>query len=159
MTSLRKDAIELLEHRSENTSIEKEKAFERLEQLSKKVPDMFYSAVKCIILLSRINESERFTEVRESMTEEMIRKAVLSFVTEYPIKKVALFGSRALGTNQEDSDVDLIMEFSAPISLLTLSEIQCQLEDMLNLDVDVIHGPIRDTDLIEVGKEIELYAA
>lgn len=67
--------------------------------------------------------------------------------------------SRALGTNQEDSDVDLIMEFSAPISLLTLSEIQCQLEDMLNLDVDVIHGPIRDTDLIEVGKEIELYAA
>ena len=44
-------------------------------------------------------------------------------------------------------------------TLLTLSEIQCQLEDMLNLDVDVIHGPIRDTDLIEVGKEIELYAA
>ena len=93
------------------------------------------------------------------MTEEMIRKAVLSLVTEYPIKKVTLFGSRASGTNQEDSDVDLIMEFSAPISLLTLSEIQCQLEDMLNLDVDVIHGPIRDTDLIEVGKEIELYAA
>ena len=84
---------------------------------------------------------------------------MLSFVTEYPIKKVTLFGSRASGTNQEDSDVDLIMEFSAPISLLTLSEIQCQLEDMLNLDVDVIHGPIRDTDLIEVGKEIELYAA
>ena len=93
------------------------------------------------------------------MTEEMIRKAVLSLVTEYPIKKVTLFGSRASGTNQEDSDVDLIMEFSAPISLLTLSEIQCQLEDMLNLDVDVIHGPIQDTDLIEVSKEIELYAA
>ncbi|MGN1139963.1 MAG: nucleotidyltransferase family protein [Oliverpabstia sp.] len=93
------------------------------------------------------------------MTEEMIRKAVLSLVTEYPIKKVALFGSRASGTNQEDSDVDLIMEFSAPVSLLTLSEIQCQLEDILNLDVDVIHGPIQDTDLIEVGKEIELYAA
>lgn len=93
------------------------------------------------------------------MTEEMIRKAVLSLLTEYPIKKVTLFGSRASGTHQEDSDVDLIMEFSAPISLLTLSEIQCQLEDMLNLDVDVIHGPIQDTDLIEVSKEIELYAA
>ena len=93
------------------------------------------------------------------MTEEMIRKAVLSLVTEYPIKKVTLFGSRASGTNQEDSDVDLIMELSAPISLLTLSEIQCQLEDILNLDVDVIHGPIQDTDLIEVSKEIELYAA
>ena len=42
MTSLRKDAIELLEHRSENTSIVKEKAFERLEQLRKKVPDIDY---------------------------------------------------------------------------------------------------------------------
>ena len=42
MTSLRKDAIELLEQRSENTSIEKEKAFERLEQLRKKVPDIDY---------------------------------------------------------------------------------------------------------------------
>ena len=61
MTSLRKDAIELLEQipedklifvvqimkgikglYAENTSIEKEKAFERLEQLRKKVPDIDY---------------------------------------------------------------------------------------------------------------------
>ena len=61
MTSLRKDAIELLEQIPEdklifvvqimkgikglyakNTSIEKEKAFERLEQLRKKVPDIDY---------------------------------------------------------------------------------------------------------------------
>ena len=61
MTNLRKDAIELLEQipedklifvvqimkgikglYAENTSIEKEKAFERLEQLRKKVPDIDY---------------------------------------------------------------------------------------------------------------------
>ena len=61
MTRLRQDAIELLEQipedklifvvqimkgikglYAENTSIEKEKAFERLEQLRKKVPDIDY---------------------------------------------------------------------------------------------------------------------
>lgn len=93
------------------------------------------------------------------ITKEMIKEAVLKIVPEYPIKRVILFGSRALGTNHDSSDIDLIMEFSAPVSLLTLSEIQYRLEDMLGLDVDVVHGPIQETDLLEVNKEIELYAA
>lgn len=46
------------------------------------------------------------------MTTEMIKNSVLSIVNEYPIKKIILFGSRAEGINREDSDVDLIMEFS-----------------------------------------------
>ncbi len=70
-----------------------------------------------------------------------------------------LFGSRAEGTNHEYSDVDLIMEFFKPVSLLTLSEIRLQLEDIMRLKVDIIHGPLQDTDFIEVGKTIELYAA
>ena len=52
-----------------------------------------------------------------------------------------------------------LMEFSAPVSLLTLSEIQFRLEDMLGLKVDVIHGPMQETDLLEINEEIELYAA
>lgn len=93
------------------------------------------------------------------MTKELIKEAVLKIVPEYPIKRVILFGSRASGTNQDNRDIDLIMEFSAPVSLLTLSEIQFRLEDILGVDVDLIHGPIQETDLIEVSKEIELYAA
>ena len=72
---------------------------------------------------------------------------------------VTLFGSRAEGTNRADSDVDLIMEFSIPVSLLMLSQIRCDLEEILGLDVDIIHGPIRETDMIEIGKMVELYAA
>ena len=93
------------------------------------------------------------------MTIENIKEKVANVAEQYPIKQVLLFGSRADGTNKEDSDVDLIMEFYEPVTLIALSSIRIQLEEMLELEVDVIHGPIRETDLLEVGKVIELYAA
>ncbi|MCD7763538.1 MAG: nucleotidyltransferase domain-containing protein [Lachnospiraceae bacterium] len=93
------------------------------------------------------------------MTSETIREAILKIVPKYPIKRVILFGSRANGTYREKSDVDLIMEFTEAVSLLVLSEIKYCLEDILGVDVDVIHGPLRKTDMICITEEIELYAA
>lgn len=93
------------------------------------------------------------------MTTEQIKEAILGLIDEYHISKVILFGSRANGTNRENSDVDLIIEFSKPVSLLTLSAITCKLEEILKLDVDVIHGPIREEDMIEVKDEVVLYVA
>lgn len=93
------------------------------------------------------------------MTIEELKNSVLTIVNEYPIKRVTLFGSRAIGTNHENSDVDLIMEFMQPISLLTLSMIRLKLEEILKVGVDIIHGPIENSDLIEIGKVVELYAA
>ena len=93
------------------------------------------------------------------MTTELLRNSVLTIVKDYPIKKITLFGSRAAGTNKEDSDVDLIIEFSLPVSLLTLSSIKLRLEEILKVGVDVIHGPIEKSDLLEIGEVVELYAA
>ncbi|MBO6229126.1 MAG: nucleotidyltransferase domain-containing protein [Ruminiclostridium sp.] len=72
------------------------------------------------------------------------------------MSRAVLFGSRANGTSTDDSDVDLIMEFSKPITLITLSLITERLEEILKTDVDVIHGPIQSTDMIEIDKEIEV---
>ena len=93
------------------------------------------------------------------MTIEMLKSNILAIVDDYPIKRITLFGSRAAGTDRENSDVDLIMEFSLPISLLTLSMIKLRLEDILKVGVDIVHGPIEESDLIEIGKVVELYAA
>lgn len=90
---------------------------------------------------------------------EEITGAVMKLVEQYSIKKVILFGSRADGTNQDDSDIDLIMEFKVPVSLITLSMIKIELEEMLKAKVDLIHGPVTSTDMIEINKEIILYAA
>ena len=88
-----------------------------------------------------------------------IKAAVQQVVLNYPVSRVTLCGSQAAGTSKADSDVDLIVEFSQPVSLLTLSSMKCDLEDLLQIKVDLIHGPIRDSDMIEVGQEVVLYAA
>ena len=93
------------------------------------------------------------------MTIEELKEKIKLVTQKYAIERVYLFGSRAEGTNEIDSDVDLIMEFSGYVSLLTISLIKIELEELLNLDVDIVHGPIRDNDLIEVKKVVELYAA
>ena len=93
------------------------------------------------------------------MTLDDIRAALDAVLPEYPIRKATLFGSRADGTNREDSDVDLIMEFTGPVSLVTLSALKNRLEEILCRDVDIIHGPLRSSDLIEFHGGIELYAA
>jgi hypothetical protein len=36
---------------------------------------------------------------------------------------------------------------------------KCELEGAIGLSVDIIHGPMRKEDVIEVGKVVELYAA
>ncbi len=93
------------------------------------------------------------------MTIETIRSRLLPVITEYPISRITLFGSRAEGTNREDSDVDLIIEFSVSVSLLTLSSLRCALEELLGLEVDLVHGPMQSDDMIDIGKVVELYAA
>jgi uncharacterized protein len=93
------------------------------------------------------------------MSIDAIKAAVTELARRYPVSRITLFGSRAGGTNREDSDVDLIIEFTAPVTLITLAAIKNELEEALSLDVDVIHGPIRDDDMIEIGKRVVLYAA
>ena len=93
------------------------------------------------------------------MTIEDISSAVMAAAERFPISKAVLFGSRANGTFSDDSDVDLIMEFNAPVTLITLGLLKEWLEGELKVNVDIIHGPLRDTDMIEVDKEMEIYAA
>lgn len=93
------------------------------------------------------------------MTIDDIKTIISEIAKEYDLKSAVLFGSRADGSNRSDSDIDLIVEFSKPVTLLTISKLKHRLEELTGLDVDVIHGPIRDTDMIEVRKAVELYAA
>lgn len=95
----------------------------------------------------------------KTMDIKTIQTIVSKIANDYPIKKITLFGSRANNTNRTDSDVDLIIEFKTPVSLLTLSKIRLRLEEMLKLSVDIIHGPLRTDDLLEIDKEVELYVA
>ena len=89
-----------------------------------------------------------------------IKNGVAQAAQEYPITKVELFGSYAKGTNKPGSDVDLLMEFTtSSVSLLMLIQIKHRLEELLNTEVDVIHGPLEEDSIIEIDRSIPLYGA
>ena len=94
------------------------------------------------------------------LTIEEIKKVVAEIAPEYNLKKVILFGSRANGNFRDDSDVDLIVEFETySVSLLKIFSLKYKLEEIFNVGVDIVHGPVEADDILEIDKEVEIYAA
>ena len=93
------------------------------------------------------------------LTIDEIKKTIAKIAPKYNLKKVTLFGSRANGTAREDSDVDLLVDFPPCTSLLTLIDLKYKLEEIWNLSVDVVsRGGIKDS-ILEIDREVEIYAA
>lgn len=89
---------------------------------------------------------------------EQLKHGISIVAKEYPLKRVDLFGSLAIGAGTSSSDVDLLVEFLEPrVSLLTLNQLKCRLEALFGSDVDVIHGPLPENSMIEITERISLY--
>ncbi len=56
----------------------------------------------------------------------------------YYVKQIGLFGSFARGEQSETSDVDILVEFSKPISFFKFLELEERLESELNHKVDLV---------------------
>ena len=94
------------------------------------------------------------------LTIEEITKTISEIAQKYGIKRVKLFGSRATNNYREDSDVDLIVEFETrAISLFILGDLMNELEEKFGVRVDIIHGPLKKDSMLEIEKELEIYAA
>lgn len=92
------------------------------------------------------------------LSQNQIREALLKTANKYPIKSVSLFGSYADGNANEDSDVDLLVEFLTPtVSLFMLSELKFDVENELKKTVDLIHLPIPQNAVIKINKVVTLY--
>lgn len=59
---------------------------------------------------------------------------------------MSLFGSRARGDNRSDSDVDLIVDVPAEMSLLGLAGIYAVVEDRLGLETSIVPRDGLDRD-------------
>ncbi len=68
---------------------------------------------------------------------EILRKELPSFVSRYGVKRIGLFGSYAKGTQAEDSDVDIVVEFERPIGLKFV-EFGDYLERILGKKTDIL---------------------
>ncbi len=67
-----------------------------------------------------------------------IREEILPVLHKYGINYASIVGSVARGESTDDSDLDIVVEISREISLLTFSRIKIELEETLNRKVDLI---------------------
>jgi predicted nucleotidyltransferase len=75
------------------------------------------------------------------LTKEQIahklRENYQYLATEFGLKKIGLFGSYAKGTQQDRSDIDLIVDFERPIGLQFIEFVE-YLEALFGKKTDVI---------------------
>jgi len=77
--------------------------------------------------------------------EDMKREDIIRILKEqqktlterYNVERLSLFGSVARGEARDDSDVDLLVEFSQPVGLFQFIELQQWLQSFLGCDVDL----------------------
>ena len=73
---------------------------------------------------------------------------------EYAVKTVGLFGSFALGTYTDSSDVDIMVEFERPVGMEFI-DLSYLLEKELNRKVDLVSlKGVKDKYLKEIEKDI-----
>jgi len=57
---------------------------------------------------------------------------------EFKVKKIGVFGSYARSTQKKSSDLDILVEFSKPISLFTFIKLENYLKKELKARVDLV---------------------
>jgi uncharacterized protein len=71
-------------------------------------------------------------------TLDQISACINPVFRQYPVRKAMIFGSVAKGIATPESDVDIVVEFSEVISLLSFVGLRLALEDALNIKVDLV---------------------
>lgn len=72
------------------------------------------------------------------MNRNTIVERIARALKEQGATKVAIFGSYARGQEKQESDVDVLVEFSERKSLLELVTIERELHEMLGIRIDLL---------------------
>lgn len=96
---------------------------------------------------------------REKIIEKL--RLELPFLQQkYGIKKIGIFGSFARGKQNEESDIDIIVEFERPIGLAFM-DLANYLEDIFEMKVDILTPEgirsIRVNKIAQTIKESVIY--
>jgi len=82
-----------------------------------------------------------------------IQKKVIPIARKYDVKQLAIFGSYANGTANEDSDIDFLARFSTPVpSIFAVMGFCEELERTLGVKVDVVTLPITKPERLVIEK-------
>jgi len=72
-------------------------------------------------------------EIKQRLTAH---KSMLQ--SKYKINRLGIFGSYVRGEQEDESDLDILIDYEEAPSLITLIEIENQLSDLLGVTVDLV---------------------
>ncbi|HEV2239146.1 MAG TPA: nucleotidyltransferase domain-containing protein [Ktedonobacterales bacterium] len=72
-----------------------------------------------------------------SLADASVRQ-IADILRAHGVVHAAFFGSFARGTATEQSDVDLLVEFGQPTSLLEMADLELELGDLLGRSVEIV---------------------
>lgn len=72
------------------------------------------------------------------MNLDEISKKIKPILELYDVKYAGVFGSYSRGENTENSDIDILVSFNKPISLITFFKLRSDLTKEVGKDVDLI---------------------
>lgn len=75
-------------------------------------------------------------------TVEEIKEILQKHKTElreiFKIEEIGLFGSYVRGEQKQKSDIDILVEFDEPVSLLGVVKVENYLSELLGINVDLV---------------------
>ena len=83
--------------------------------------------------------------------KEILQKYKGEFFRKYDVKEIGIFGSHVRGEQQEDSDIDILVEFNTPIDFFIYLELEEELERFLGTKIDLV---MKKALKPEIGKYI-----
>ena len=88
-----------------------------------------------------------------------IRRDFMPIAAKYGLRRAYLFGSYAKGKANEQSDVDLLIEKGRPLSLLMLSGMLQEAQEVIGLPIDLVTTTGIDDDFRAqiAGSEVLIY--
>ncbi len=72
------------------------------------------------------------------LTIAEIEHKIKPVLRTYGVRSASVVGSVAREENSEESDIDIIVEITTPVSLLTFAKLKHELEEALHTNVDLI---------------------
>ena len=70
--------------------------------------------------------------------DSKIRDIIIKHLQDFKPLKVGIFGSFARGESKKGSDIDILVEFKDPPSLLALIKLENELSEILGTKVDLV---------------------
>lgn len=70
--------------------------------------------------------------------KKKIRESIIAVLSRYDAERISIFGSYARGEAKKTSDIDILVRFARPKSLIQIVQIEDEIKKAVHLNVDLV---------------------